>query len=88
MHSDPKMFVFVPPTSELTPREQQIIELILSERLTTPEIATRLGTSYATVRNQMDGLFRKLNLQDWGNPRVRLVAWACHDKRFRDIVPL
>ena len=49
------------PSEPLTPREWEVLEL-LSQDLTVRDIAVRLGVSYATVRNHVQHLLRKLEV--------------------------
>jgi len=49
--------------ARLTPRESEVIEL-LRERLTTAEIAHRLGLSAVTVRRHISSILAKLQVPD------------------------
>ncbi len=68
----------------LTPREVQIIRMIVEERLSNKEIAWRLGLALPTVCNMLGGVYRVLGLQTWGCSRIRLVRWALEDCRFQE----
>jgi DNA-binding NarL/FixJ family response regulator len=46
---------------QLTPRESEILRLI-AEQLTNPEVAERLGLSEKTIRNNVSGIFTKLQV--------------------------
>ncbi|MDH4038859.1 MAG: helix-turn-helix transcriptional regulator [Candidatus Krumholzibacteria bacterium] len=48
-------------SAELTQREREILSL-LAEDATLHEIAERLGVSYATVRNHVQHILRKLGV--------------------------
>ncbi len=52
-----------PPFPELTAREREVLDL-LARRLTTPQIAARLGLSAKTVRNHVSHLLAKLQVTD------------------------
>lgn len=58
-----------PPSRELSPREREVAELV-ARGLQNTEIAHVLGTSPATVRNQLHAIFRKLHV----TTRAELVA--------------
>lgn len=60
---------FYPPGAHLTPREQQLVGYV-EAGLTNTEIATCLGSSLNTVRNQIASILRKLELAS----RVELAA--------------
>jgi DNA-binding CsgD family transcriptional regulator len=53
----------------ITAREREIIRLI-GRGLSNPEIAARLFLSHQTVKNQIHGLFQKLNVRN----RVQLIS--------------
>jgi two-component system response regulator DevR len=59
------------PTSTLTQREQQIVALVV-EGKSNREIATRLGLSAQTVKNQLSVILDKLGLTS----RVQLAVYA------------
>ncbi len=62
----------------LTPRERDIVRLLVAESLRDRAIAERLGIRLQTVRNILSSLYQKLG----GVTRVRLVLWARKDIRF------
>jgi two-component system, NarL family, response regulator DevR len=49
--------------TQLTPQEQKIVVLV-AQGLTNKEIAQQLGSSPYTVRNQVIGIIRKLELKN------------------------
>jgi DNA-binding NarL/FixJ family response regulator len=51
------------PFPELTPREQEILELV-AQGLTNSDIAERFVVSPKTVRNQVSSIFGKLHVTD------------------------
>jgi two-component system, NarL family, nitrate/nitrite response regulator NarL len=55
--------VLPPPLDQLTPRELEILTMIVAAQSTT-HIARRLGVSEKTVRNQLSGMFSKLGVRD------------------------
>ena len=55
----------------LSPRERQIVRLVLLGE-SNKDIASRLGTSAHTVKNQLTTIYRKLGVPN----RILLVAWA------------
>ncbi len=55
----------------LTSRERQIVRLVLQGE-SNKDIASRLGTSAHTVKNQLTTIYRKLGVAN----RILLVAWA------------
>jgi DNA-binding NarL/FixJ family response regulator len=59
------------PTSTLTQREYQIVALIVEGR-SNREIATRLGLSAQTVKNQLSVILDKLGVTS----RVQLAVYA------------
>jgi two-component system nitrate/nitrite response regulator NarL len=59
------------PASQLTPREQEILDL-MAEGLTTEEIATRLFVAQVTVRTHISTVLKKLRVPDRA-AAVRLV---------------
>ena len=59
------------PTSTLTPREHQIVALVVEGR-SNREIATRLGLSPQTVKNQLSVILDKLGVTS----RVQLAVYA------------
>ena len=68
---------------KITPREFDIIKLLISEHLTNGQLAVRLGLEDGTVKNNLSRLYKRLKLEDWGEPRIRLVLWALQDGRFQ-----
>jgi two-component system nitrate/nitrite response regulator NarL len=52
-----------PPLDQLTPRELEILTMIVAAQTTT-HIARRLGVTEKTVRNQLSGMFSKLGVRD------------------------
>lgn len=62
------------PASQLTPREQQILDL-MAEGLSTEEIAARLFVAQVTVRTHISTVLRKLRVPDRA-AAVRLVQEA------------
>ena len=59
------------PTSTLTQREHQIVALVVEGR-SNREIATRLGLSAQTVKNQLSVILDKLGVTS----RVQLAVYA------------
>jgi DNA-binding NarL/FixJ family response regulator len=59
------------PTSTLTQREHQIVSLVVEGR-SNREIATRLGLSAQTVKNQLSVILDKLGVTS----RVQLAVYA------------
>jgi two-component system nitrate/nitrite response regulator NarL len=55
--------VLPPPLDQLTPRELEILTMVVAAQSTT-HIARRLGVSEKTVRNQLSGMFSKLGVRD------------------------
>lgn len=47
----------------LTPRERQIVNLIVNEALPNKIVGYRLGTTEQTVKNQLSGIYRKLGIR-------------------------
>lgn len=39
-------------------------------------IARHMGVAHHSVRAYLNLIYRRLGLQDWGNPRVRLANWV------------
>ena len=60
-----------PATPPLTSRERQIVRRVLRGE-SNKDIASRLGTSAHTVKNQLTTIYRKLGVPN----RILLVAWA------------
>lgn len=60
------------PASQLTPREQEILDL-MADGLTTEQIATRLFVAQVTVRTHISTILKKLRVPDRA-AAVRLVA--------------
>lgn len=56
-------------THKLTPREREVVDLVCAGR-SNREIATALGKSAATVRNQLHAVFEKLRV----TRRAELIA--------------
>jgi DNA-binding CsgD family transcriptional regulator len=59
----------------LTLREEQVLDLI-SEGRTNKEIAAKLGIAYETVKEHVQNLFRKLNVDD----RTKAAVWKCRQR--------
>jgi DNA-binding CsgD family transcriptional regulator len=57
--------------TQLAPRARQVLGLV-SEGLDDGAIAARLGLSRTTVRNHINGLYRRTG----ANSRPRLIVWA------------
>lgn len=66
----------------LTPLDRQIIQLLLDEHPVNTWIANRLRVSPSRVANALHSLYELLELQEWGDPRIRLVLWALESGGF------
>jgi DNA-binding NarL/FixJ family response regulator len=60
-----------PRSGELTPREEQIVELVRQAKLN-KEIAGELSLAEGTVREYLSRLYRKLGVKN----RTELAVWA------------
>ncbi len=66
-----KQFPEPGPPRLLTARERQIVQLVVDGR-SNGEIASRLGTSNQTIKNQLTVIFSKLHVRS----RVQLAVYA------------
>jgi DNA-binding NarL/FixJ family response regulator len=61
------------PLDELTPREQEVLQLI-AEGLSNPAIADRMGITLRSAENHVSRVFSKLGLPDTGSENRRVLA--------------
>jgi DNA-binding CsgD family transcriptional regulator len=64
------------PVHYLTPRERQILALLIRD-IATKEIAYRLDVNHGTISNLITGLYDKLGVDS----RVGLLLWSLQNQR-------
>lgn len=68
-------------TGRLTPREQEIVELV-TQGLQNKKIAERLSITHTTVRHHLTSIFEKLSVTN----RLELMRYAYDEQRSSDVV--
>lgn len=68
---------------EISPRDADIIRLIVTERLNDKQIGQRLGMSGPSVTKRLGEVYKKLGLETWGVSRIRMVLWAMKEGGFK-----